>query len=85
MLSARTRLFPSRLFAVLGLILLISTSTGCATRALMSSDRYEKPEQEPQQFRSSDEISGSWQPGSLTLEQRYLATIKSGKDSNQSI
>ena len=50
MLSARTRLFPSRLFTVLGLILLISTSTGCATRALMSSDRYEKPEQEPQQF-----------------------------------
>lgn len=84
MLSARTRLFFSRLCVALGLALFISTSIGCATRALMSSDRYEKPEPETRQFRSSDEIS-RWQPGGLTLEQRYLAAIKSHKAPSQPI
>lgn len=75
MLGTRIRFFSSRLLGLIGLSLFVMMSSGCATRALMSSDRYEKPEPETQQFRSSDEISKSWQPGS-SLEQRYLAAIE---------
>jgi hypothetical protein len=50
------------------MFMLISLS-GCATRALMSSDRYEKPEPEaPAQFHSSHSSMQS-----QALEQLYLA------------
>lgn len=63
--------FCSRFFSVLTLAAFMLTSSGCATRALMSSDRYEKPAPETQQFRSSEDISKSWQPDSLNLERAY--------------
>lgn len=85
MLAARTRLFFSRLAALLGLALIISISSGCATRALMSSDRYEKPEPETHQFRSSDDISRSWQPDGLMLAQVYLAAVDTEKTKNSDI
>ncbi|EEF81005.1 hypothetical protein MDMS009_417 [Methylophaga thiooxydans DMS010] len=40
----------------------MALTSGCATRALMSSDRYEKPKPETQQYRSSEKMSLSWQP-----------------------
>lgn len=67
--------FSSRLFSFACLTFIVATSSGCATRALMSSDRYEKPKPESQQFRSSEDISHSWQPDSLMLEQTYLAAV----------
>jgi hypothetical protein len=44
----------SRLLSAFGLILMMSLTSGCATRALMSSDRYEKTEPSKQQFHSSE-------------------------------
>ncbi len=79
MLAARTRLFYFRLLPLLGLALFITTSSGCATRALMSSDRYEKPDPETEQFRSSGVISRSWHPGGLIFERAYLASLKQEK------
>lgn len=46
---------------LLALACIVAMTSGCATRALISSDRYEKPEPETQQYRSSDTISQSWQ------------------------
>jgi hypothetical protein len=40
----------TRLIPVFGLFLLISLTSGCATRALMSSDSYDKAEPSNQQF-----------------------------------
>lgn len=65
-----------RLLPFFSLILLSCLISGCATRVLMSSDRYEKPKTETPEFRSSDEISRSWHPDSQ-LEQAYLAAISS--------
>ena len=61
-----------RMVGLLSLALFSFTVTGCATRVLMTSDRYEKPASETQQLRRSDDISASWQPGTITLEQAYL-------------
>lgn len=63
-----------RLVPLIGLILLSTFTSGCATRVLMSSDRYEKPETEAPEFRSSDEISQRWYPDS-NLKRAYLAAV----------
>ena len=44
---------PSRVLTVLALMVIVSLNTACATRALMSSDRYEKPVPETQEFDAS--------------------------------
>ncbi len=51
----------SHLSRLLALACLMALTSGCATRALMSSDRYEKPKPETQQYRSSEKMSQSWQ------------------------
>lgn len=65
------RLYGSKVLGFLSLAIMITTSSGCATRALMSSDRYEKPKTDTQQFRTTDEISQSWQPGMIQIEQTF--------------
>lgn len=72
----------SRLATKSAVILMLSffmlTTSGCAAHALMSSDRYEKPKpEETQQFRSSEEISRSWQPEASTLAAAYHARLSS--------
>lgn len=64
-----------RVFSCLCLMFFITTSSGCATRALMSSDRYEKPKQELQQLRSSNIISPFFQSDWLQVE-HVVSTIK---------
>ena len=64
--------FSHRLLPFIALALLSSLTSGCATRVLMSSDRYEKPKTDTPQFRSLDAISRSWQQDSH-LEQAYLS------------
>lgn len=62
----------SRLLPVFSLILLTSLTSGCATRALMSSDRYDKPEQ---QFHSSEiDIQALEQAYQLALQEQASAT-----------
>lgn len=67
---------PLRFSAIICSVLLLLNLSGCATRALMSSDRYEKPEPETQQFRSGDDISRSWQPSGLIQTRSYFAANK---------
>lgn len=50
------------------LLCMALTLSGCATRALMSSDRYENPDPHPQQYHSTKVSPTASQ---LTLEQRY--------------
>jgi len=64
-----------RLFRFLTLTCILAFTSGCATRALMSSDRYEKPKPETQQYRSSDEISQSWHPTMIDLEQALYSAM----------
>lgn len=67
----------SRLLPIFGLILLMSLTSGCATRALMSSDRYDNAEPSHQQFHASDmqiqELERTYQ---LALQQQQAVTIK---------
>lgn len=73
-----------RLLPLIGLILLASLTSGCATRVLMSSDRYEKPEEETTQFRSSDEISQRWYPDS-NLKRAYLTAVNDSSNGKHPI
>lgn len=59
----------SRLLPIFGIILLMSLTSGCATRALMSSERYEKAEPSQQQLHSSN-----MQP--QDLEQAYQLALQ---------
>jgi hypothetical protein len=60
---------PLRFTAIICSLLLLLSLSGCATRALMSSDRYEKPEPEtpPQSQPSSSAVNPD------VLKQLYLA------------
>jgi len=71
MVNNSIKLTNSKLLSCLFLVWVIASSSGCATRALMSSDRYEKPKPETQQFRSSHIISQSWQPDMMQVEQAF--------------
>lgn len=62
----------SRVIGFTGLALIVALSSGCATRALMSSDRYEKPSQ---QYYSSDASTVMTDDEQLALEQAYLVAI----------
>ncbi len=75
MFSSTMPLLSRSSAALIGLVLLCSLTSGCATRMLMSSDRYEKPDNKTMEFRSSDEISRSWYPDQ-NLEQAYLAALR---------
>lgn len=44
----------SRLFSVFSLVMLMSLTSGCATRALMSSDRFDQTELNEQQVHASE-------------------------------
>ncbi len=74
MFSSSMPLFSRRLLVLIGLILSCSLTTGCATRVLMSSDRYEKPEEKTSQWRSSDKEVHHWHPHQ-NLEQHYLTAL----------
>ncbi len=67
----------SRLLPVFSLILLMSVTSGCATRAIMSSDLYDNAEPSHQQFHASDmqtqELERTYQ---LALQQQQPVTIK---------
>lgn len=60
---------PIRFTAIICSLLLLLSLSGCATRAIMSSDRYEKPEPEtpPQLQPSSSAVDPE------ALKQLYLA------------
>lgn len=68
MTKAAFKTLGIRVFSCLCLMFFITTSSGCATRALMSSDRYEKPKPELQQFRSSGIILPTSQSDVQQLE-----------------
>lgn len=63
-----------RVLSCLCLIFFVTISSGCATRALMSSDRYEKPKPELKQFQSSGSISPPSQSDALQREHATSAT-----------
>lgn len=83
--GARIRLFSAKLLALTGLVCFTLTTSGCATRALMSSDRYEKPEPETQQFRSSDDLSSSMEIDEIRLHQHYIVAIERENRQNTAI
>lgn len=63
-----------KLSSIFGLILITTLSTGCATRVLMSSDRYEKPEADKPQFQSSHQVSNDSR-SDFRIENTYLAAL----------
>ncbi|WP_438970285.1 hypothetical protein [Methylophaga sp.] len=65
----------SRGLRFLCLLFVMVAASGCATRALMSSDRYEKPEPETQQFRSNEDLSQLWQPEMIQVESAFKETM----------
>lgn len=85
MFSSRTLFLPRRLLVLTGLLALsFSLTTGCATRMLMSSDRYEKPDTETRQWRSGDELTRHGH-SHQNLEQRYLTALKNSSKAGHSI
>jgi hypothetical protein len=69
------RLSPFVLLAKLVLITVtVATLPGCATRVLMSSDRYDNPQQ-TQPYRPHETQSHAPQQKDVTLEQAYLVAL----------
>ncbi len=69
------RLYGSKVLGFLTLAIILITSSGCATRALMSSDRYEKPKPESQQYRATQQISQPWQPDMIQIEHAFYTAM----------
>lgn len=84
MFNSSMPLFSRRFIVFVGLILSLSLMTGCATRVLMSSDRYEKPDSETNQWRSIDQQYRQWSP-QQNLEQTYLTALESDAHAEHSI
>jgi len=75
----------SRFFSFLSLLIILCSTSGCATRALMSSDRYEKTAPESKQLRSNDTISQSIPPEMMEVEQAFADALRQQNSHNQSI
>ncbi|MBD3633470.1 MAG: hypothetical protein HUJ23_01000 [Methylophaga sp.] len=84
MFNSGMPLFSRKLIVLIGLILSCSVTTGCATRVLMSSDRYEKPDRETNQWRSIDQQSRQWHL-QQNIEQTYLTAVENDAHAEHSI
>jgi outer membrane lipoprotein SlyB len=75
MLKTSAIMANSKFLSFCSLLFLSLTLSGCATRALMSSDRYEKPEPETKQYHSGAEILQRPPADMLKVEQAFVTAM----------